>query len=140
MTRSVVWASARDPNATVAPNPASRPSTIKAMAGPKCGLVAMAFASCRCRVIVGPDNVRVGGIILVQPKFMLVSIRLRTTLGIDAQGTFHDFRHALGRCDACRDDAHRAAVLGYAGFRAAGRAAAAAAGLRTAAGGASAGS
>src|SRR5579863_3158054 len=60
-TRSVVEASAIDPTATTPPNPAIRPSVIKAIAGRKCGLPAIRFASCRSGVIVEPDNFRVGG-------------------------------------------------------------------------------
>jgi hypothetical protein len=44
-------ASAIDPNATTPPNPARRPSAIKAIPGRKYALTPIRFASCRCRVI-----------------------------------------------------------------------------------------
>ena len=79
------------------------------------------FLSCRCAVIVGTDNIRVGGH-WTQPRAVHVGIRLRRRPGFDTQGFFHDFR-----ITPCRGDARRADVLDRARFRAASAAAAIAA-------------
>src|SRR6266403_5420740 len=76
------------------------------------------FLSCRCAVIVGADNIRVGGH-WTQPRAVLVGIRLRRRPEFRYQGFFHVFR-----ITPCRGDACRAAVLDSARFLAASAAAA----------------
>src|SRR6187402_3482723 len=72
--------------------PASKP--IKAIPRRKPIPGRLAFLSCRCAVIVGADNIRVGGH-WTQPRAVLVGIRLRRQPGFDTQGSFMYFASRL---------------------------------------------
>src|ERR1700733_65789 len=84
---------------------------IKAIPGRKRISNRLPFLSCRCAVIVGADNIRVGGH-WAQPKATLVSVRLRLWPGFQYPGGFHDFRLSPCSGNARRDD-----VLVRARFR-----------------------
>src|SRR5450432_3930168 len=98
MIRSVVAASTANGEKTSAPKPPNtRPANKeaahkrlaraakKAIPGRKSISYRLPFLSCRCAVIVGADNSRVGGH-WTQPRAVLVGIRLRPWPGFQYPG------------------------------------------------------
>src|SRR6266571_6851153 len=91
-TRSVVAARAANCGKACEPRLASK--RIKAIPGRNSIPDRLPFLSCRCAVIVGTDNIRVGGH-WTQPRAVLVGIRLRRRPGFRYQGSFMYFASRL---------------------------------------------
>src|SRR3981081_271102 len=105
------------------PGSAARPASKAITAIPRRKQIPdrLPFLSCRCAVIVGTDNIRVGGH-WTQLKAVPIGIRLRRRPGFRYPGVLYDFR-----ITPRRGDARRADVLGRARFLAASAAAGASA-------------
>src|ERR1043166_9017728 len=88
-TRSVVAARAAKSGQACAARLTAR--AIKAIRGRNPVPQRSPFLSCRCAVIVGTDNIRVGGH-RTQPKAVPVGVRLRRRPEFATQGFFYDFR------------------------------------------------
>src|ERR1700686_2800072 len=99
-------AAAERQSCSARPTPAT-PASSATQAIPRRGPIPdrLPFLSCRCAVIVGTDNIRVGGH-WPQPRAVPVGTKLRQRPGFRYQGFFHDFR-----LTPCRGDARRADVL-----------------------------